>query len=274
MELTTLTFVLLSVHVACNLAVSQNDNSVELRLNEMERNFFSAIEYLKSELRDTKGKLQHVQSELSSAKSSLRDIHLELSDTRADLQTTRVGLQKTQSELQHYRNDQPLNSSEPNALAPEPQTRREINRLLSTRSRRVTSKQEKAFSAQATGHSVSLVTHQTVMFPHVVLNEGAVYDNLTGVFTCPEPGVYYFSVTIMAFRDDEVETELVVNGYQMMINYAGGYQRHDQTTNSVVVRLNTGDRVWVRILQNPAVNTDGAIRIYGYAWSTFSGFML
>lgn len=133
---------------------------------------------------------------------------------------------------------------------------------------------EKAFSAQMTDHAQSLVSHQTILFPHVVLNEGSAFDNQTGVFTCPEAGVYHFDVTIMAFSNEQVETELVINGNLFMRNFAGGYQRYNQGTNSVLARLSVGDRVWVRIMKSPSINTDGVTRVYGYAWSTFSGYMI
>ncbi|OWF39157.1 Protein HP-25-like 1 [Mizuhopecten yessoensis] len=314
MALTWLTC--LSLLVVCNLAFAQSEDSIEMRLRKMEREFSLSIESLKSELKDAKDKLQFLQSDLYSTKSSLRVVDLQLSATRTDLETTRIGLQKTQSELQMTRaelvatklklrstqfmteimsaeNDHGIVANEilyndtksrlviPPTFSgrktnpPEPQpTKRKTEQTTTKLNRRVSDESlEKAFSAQTSKHVESLVPHQTVIFPHIVLNEGAGYDNLTGVFTCSESGVYHFSVTIMAFRNDEVETELIVNGNVVMVNYAGGNQQHNQGTNSVVVRLDIGDRVWVRVEDNPVINTN-SIHIYGYAWSTFTGFMI
>ncbi|OWF34487.1 Complement C1q tumor necrosis factor-related protein 6 [Mizuhopecten yessoensis] len=105
------------------------------------------------------------------------------------------------------------------------------------------------------------------------MNEGSAYSNLTGVFTCPKAGMYYFSVTIMVWGHDEFETELVHNGVNIMLNYAAGESHVNQATNSVVIRLNEGDKVWVRILENPGIN-NGNIRIYGGGWTTFTGFRI
>ncbi|XP_069131944.1 uncharacterized protein [Argopecten irradians] len=302
MASTWLVFLLLLVKVAGTFSLSYNDESIEIRLRRMERDFSSSIQSLKSELKDTQDKLETIQMELDSTKAMVRVINSELLATQHDLKESRVELQATREELftktlELVKSPSLIRtgSGEDTSLLEKPgaghhdrednlpvlktvtSNRPRISKQLkwATRSRRVSNQHiEKAFSAQTSHHDVSLVTHQTVPFPHVILNEGSAYDNLTGVFTCPEPGVYHFSVTIMAFRDDQVETELVVNGNHAMLNYAGGTQRYNQGTNSVLVRLDVGDRVWVRILNSPDVQTDGDIRIYGGGWTTFTGFMI
>ncbi|XP_033741446.1 uncharacterized protein LOC117328158 [Pecten maximus] len=276
MALKWLVFLLLLIQVTRNLAVPDHEYSIEMRLRQMEKDFSLSIKTLKSELEDTKDKLKYMQGELDWTKSAMKAVNLELLATRTDLNETRIRLQEAVSELQHGRQDTSY-SYERTFLASEPQSiRRPVqSKRLATRSHRVSGIQlKKAFSAQTSQHDVSLVTHQTVLFQHVILNEGSVYDNLTGVFTCPESGVYHFSVTIMVFFNEQVETELVVNGNQVMVNYAAGNQRYNQGTNSVLVRLDFGDRVWVRIYNNPSIHTDGAIRIHGYGWSTFTGFLI
>ncbi|XP_033741445.1 uncharacterized protein LOC117328157 [Pecten maximus] len=264
------------------------------------------LRYAQAEIEWTKSTVKAVNLELLATRTDLKETRIGLQQTQSELQKTRAELFATKSEFdkthsttdqidgrfeseipgseeprtgQQGKQDTKTHFPERKMLKPEPQsTWRRITKQfkrLTTRSRRVSGEHlEKAFSAQASNHENSLVTHQTVLFPRVILNEGSVYDNLTGVFTCPQSGVYHFSVTIMAFRNDEVETELVVNGNQVMVNYAAGNQRHNQGTNTVLLRLDIGDRVWVRINKNPSINTDGAIRIYGQSWSTFTGFMI
>ncbi|OWF44640.1 complement C1q-like protein 4 [Mizuhopecten yessoensis] len=143
------------------------------------------------------------------------------------------------------------------------------------RDRRVVNKEEPviAFSTQLGPEKNNLGVHQTLIFEGNVMNEGSAYSNLTGVFTCPKAGMYYFSVTIMVRAHDEFETELVHNGRNIMVNYAAGESQFKQATNSVVIRLNEGDKVWVRILENLGIN-NGNIRIYGGGWTTFTGFRI
>ncbi|XP_033741444.1 uncharacterized protein LOC117328156 [Pecten maximus] len=264
------------------------------------------LRYAQAEIEWTKSTVKAVNLELLATRTDLKETRIGLQQTQTELQKTRAELFATKSEFvkthsmteknsaedgkdipgyeshrisEHGKQHTASNSPERLSLAPEPQsTWRRIAKQpnsLATRGRRVSDvNMKKAFSAQTSHHENSLVTHQTVLFPHVILNEGSAYDNLTGVFTCPEAGIYHFSVTIMVFRNDEIETELVVNGNQVMFNYAGGNQRHNQGTNAVLLHLDIGDRVWVRILENPVVNPDGAMRIHGYGWSTFTGFMI
>ncbi|XP_069108058.1 complement C1q-like protein 4 [Argopecten irradians] len=130
-----------------------------------------------------------------------------------------------------------------------------------------------SFSSQLGPPKNHLGVHQTLIFERNVMNEGSGYSNLTGVFTCPKAGMYYFSVTIMVDSGDQFETELVHNGRNIMVNYAAGETYDNQATNSVVMRLDVGDKVWVRILENAGVN-HGNIRIYGGGWTTFTGFRI
>lgn len=304
--------ILLLVQLAATRAAIENEDPIERRPRKMERDFSVSIQSLKSELKDTQNKLKTVQAELDSTKSTVSALNAELVATQTELMETRTGLQDTRTELfavkmelvkshslvdeserekdmskldklqKRYHDGKEEDASFPYernvSMASEPQkagTRMIKRPNWSTRGRRVSDQHShKAFSAQSTHQENALITHQTILFPRVILNEGSAYDNLTGVFTCPESGVYHFSVTIMSLRDDEVETELVVNGNQVMLNYAAGSLKHNQGTNSVVVRLDIGDKVWVRVNQNPVINTDGVISIYGQSWSTFTGFMI
>ncbi|XP_069107912.1 heavy metal-binding protein HIP-like [Argopecten irradians] len=298
------TLLLMFMKVAGTFAVSDNEDFFEMRLNKMEKDFFLSIQSLKSELIDTQDKLKNVQAELDSTKSIVMALGVELVGTQMVLKETRFDLRKTMTELiaiksiavdqihpskdsnegehdmepdtRHTNEDATSYSRNQTSYEPESLAARRIQpKRLSVQSRVVSAEHTwQAFSVQTSHHDESLITHQTVLFPRVILNEGSAYDNLTGVFTCPESGVYHFSVTIMTFFNGEVETELVVNGNQVMLNYAGGNLRYNQGTNSVLVRLDVGDRVWVRILNNPTINKDGAINIHGQSWSTFAGFLI
>ncbi|XP_033725748.1 uncharacterized protein LOC117315595 [Pecten maximus] len=335
-------FILLLLWV--NVTFTNGEDSLEMQLRKIERDFSMSIQSLKSELKDTQAKLQYVESELVSTKSTLKVVGLKLLVAETKLKDTGSELKKTQSELEMTRtelsaiksefhkarfmseifrdesekeapesgiptpcvNDRQDTGSEQHTFSdesgkiapvsgiqsrvipllsdgqtssPNLQTawgsKTKNYRRLSSRGRRVPDEHmEKAFSAQMADHAQSLSSHQTVLFPHSILNEGAAYDNLTGIFTCPEAGVYHFSVTIMAFSNEQVETELVVNANLLMRNYAGGNQRYNQGSNSVMVHLNVGDRVWVRIMRSPGINNEGSTRVYGSVWSTFSGFKL
>ncbi|OWF53199.1 heavy metal-binding protein HIP-like [Mizuhopecten yessoensis] len=192
-----------------------------------------------------------------SLESRLEKMEQQFIQMKSELQTTRDDLEATRSQLRDYQ-------------AKVEETRTEM--AVMGRSRRVMYGQKTAFSAQMRPSIDHLVIHQTIVFESVVLNEGGAYDNLTGVFTCPVEGVYYFSVSIMSWTDEDIETVLVVNGGRVVSNYAAGQQHFNVGSSSVVVRLKVGDKVWVHVV--PSLNNPPNIRMIGRGWTTYTGFMI
>ncbi|OWF53198.1 uncharacterized protein LOC110446666 [Mizuhopecten yessoensis] len=143
------------------------------------------------------------------------------------------------------------------------------------RSRRnADSQQVTAFHAELGIPAENLRSQQAIIFDSSTLNIGLGYKEDSGIFVCPEAGIYYFTVTIMVFPQEKVETEMVINGDQVLLAYSAGTTGFNQGTSSTVVRLEDGDLVWVRILDNPALNTGVNIRVMGGGWSTFTGYKI
>ena len=129
------------------------------------------------------------------------------------------------------------------------------------------------FLAYLASHQQNLGIHQTVEFKTVVTNIGSGYNPSSSVFHAPVGGLYYFSVTILSFAGENLETEIVHNGNGLVYTYSGSESMHGSGSASAVVHLNVNDDVWVRILDNRSVN-DGNIRIYTSRWSSFCGFRI
>ena len=53
-----------------------------------------------------------------------------------------------------------------------------------------------AFSAYLDHTLTNVGQHETIIFNQVVLNEAEAYDTNSGIFTCPQDGVYLFSFFI------------------------------------------------------------------------------
>ncbi|KAL4228032.1 Complement C1q tumor necrosis factor-related protein 6 [Mactra antiquata] len=124
-----------------------------------------------------------------------------------------------------------------------------------------------AFSASLTNHATSLSNFQTIIFDNVFTNDLRGYSGITGIFTAPMNGTYFFTATVMSHSGEYLETEICMNGKSLVSMYS--YDTHfEQGTNSVVLVLKTGDKVWVR-----HSNTQGS-KAFGYHWSAFSGFMI
>lgn len=128
------------------------------------------------------------------------------------------------------------------------------------------------FSAKISSHLNGLGSRHTIVFDSVISNYGNAYDNMTGYFKAPEPGVYAFFANIMSEAGDGneyIETEIVQNGNQIAEMYSGGSTYFDSTSNMAVVSLEEGDHVWVRV--HGGWSSNFAIHC---CFSTFSGFLL
>ncbi|KAL4228031.1 Elastin microfibril interfacer [Mactra antiquata] len=124
-----------------------------------------------------------------------------------------------------------------------------------------------AFSASLTNHATNLGNYQTIIFDNVFTNDLGGYNGLTGVFTAPSNGTYFFTSTVMSHSGQYLETNICLNGQTKVLMYSYDTS-FEQGANSVVLVLQAGDSVWVRHNANEGSNA------YGGHWSTFSGFMI
>ena len=114
---------------------------------------------------------------------------------------------------------------------------------------------------------MSIGNFQTIKFDNVFTNTNNVYSPMTGVFTAPTNGTYYFTSVIMSHPGQYIEAELALNGKSLVYMYAYD-SNYEQGVNSVILTLKTGDMVWVRHHGNEGSN------VHGGDWSTFAGFQI
>ncbi|XP_071147490.1 uncharacterized protein [Mytilus edulis] len=130
-----------------------------------------------------------------------------------------------------------------------------------------------AFSSTMDSHKENLGIGQTVLFEHVITNIGGGFDQNTGTFKAPITGVYHFDVIVMSHSGEDMETEIVKNGQTLVRLYSGNGDTWGVGMQAVVVQMNVGDDVWVRVYDYPLINS-GNVRVFGRLWSSFSGFLL
>uniref|UniRef100_A0A3B5LZE5 C1q domain-containing protein n=1 Tax=Xiphophorus couchianus TaxID=32473 RepID=A0A3B5LZE5_9TELE len=109
----------------------------------------------------------------------------------------------------------------------------------------------------------------TLVYKNVFTNIGNHYSPVTGYFTAPVRGVYYFRFTgQLAFNDDTIRLRLVKNEDPIVLSgdRVSEFDREDNVSNGAVLHLEINDVV--------------AIQLGGYVWddnyhrTTFSGFLL
>ena len=106
----------------------------------------------------------------------------------------------------------------------------------------------------------NLGDHQKVILDVVKLNLGPGYHSQHGLFIAPAPGLYIFSLSILAHShgSDYLDVGIVKNGVDLGSAFAHGDSSTvpwDQGSVTVLVQLVAGDEVWVdrRFLSGPAV---------------------
>ncbi|KAH3706452.1 hypothetical protein DPMN_065838 [Dreissena polymorpha] len=110
--------------------------------------------------------------------------------------------------------------------------------------------------------------NQNILFGNVLTNEGGGYHPNLGVFIAPQSGVYVFSSAIMTNINKEQYSAIAVNGNLVAQIYGHADNgRHDQGSQTVVLKLNAGDEVAV---QNRQSNGD----VWGSQFSSFSGCLV
>ncbi|KAH3741722.1 hypothetical protein DPMN_048447 [Dreissena polymorpha] len=117
----------------------------------------------------------------------------------------------------------------------------------------------------------NLTQGQPIIFETVSTNVGGAYHNNHGLFIAPVPGLNMFSASVLSDYDPHkhIETSLVVNGMTKARthSYSAEHMR-DQGSATMVVELNAGDEVWVK-LEYP--NDDS---LFGNSWTSFTGALI
>ncbi|XP_072223261.1 uncharacterized protein [Leuresthes tenuis] len=109
-----------------------------------------------------------------------------------------------------------------------------------------------------------------LIYRNVFTNTGNHYSPITGYFTAPVRGVYYFRFTAhIAFCKDGMRMRLVKNGQPMVFigdRPTQSTDTEDSGSNGVVLQLEAGDVV--------SIQFDGEVWDDQYHRTTFSGFLL
>nr|XP_011445004.2 complement C1q tumor necrosis factor-related protein 4-like [Crassostrea gigas] len=91
-------------------------------------------------------------------------------------------------------------------------------------------------------------SRSTVVFDKVSLNEGNAYDKISGKFTAPSNGIYFFTWTTLSNAGKTFGTDIVRNGEIIAKNFSDGRGRigFDMSTSHANIKMKKGDKVWIR----------------------------
>lgn len=91
------------------------------------------------------------------------------------------------------------------------------------------------------------VSKSPVVFSNVTLNIGGAYNSKTGKFVCNQPGLYFFTISVVRSNDDVYQYCCVyintVTEHSCVVTGDGNDNEYPSGTQSEIVRLNRGDEV-------------------------------
>ncbi|XP_028842123.1 complement C1q tumor necrosis factor-related protein 3-like [Denticeps clupeoides] len=126
-----------------------------------------------------------------------------------------------------------------------------------------------AFTVSLQGETLGpYTTPTTLIYKTVHTNIGSAYSPLTGIFTAPTKGLYYFSFTCFKRSPYISHASLVKNDADVVRVYDHTTSDPDSmATNSAAVQLEAGDVVFVRLVASTQIVGKSDL-------TTFSGFLV
>uniref|UniRef100_A0A3P9QIF6 Cerebellin 10 n=1 Tax=Poecilia reticulata TaxID=8081 RepID=A0A3P9QIF6_POERE len=126
------------------------------------------------------------------------------------------------------------------------------------------------FTGGAQGYIGPFNTETVLVFRHVATNTGNAYNPNTGIFSAPVRGVYHFEFYLHGHghASHPAAASLIKNGQLIFTAFEGQPSYSVNSSNGVILLLESGDVVFVRLWQNA--------RIYDTVnhHTTFSGHLL
>ena len=122
-----------------------------------------------------------------------------------------------------------------------------------------------AFHATLT-HELTLGPSQTVVFDHVITNNGNGYSSHSGLFTAPRDGTYYFTNSFLS-GSGSVHLQMMRNA-EVIGSGAGHPDNGSSGSMSATVNLKKGDAVKIRHWKGISTQVVHA------PFSMFTGFIL
>ncbi|KAH3805300.1 hypothetical protein DPMN_133598 [Dreissena polymorpha] len=122
---------------------------------------------------------------------------------------------------------------------------------------------------QHSGTTFTYATNEDVKFNTVLVNEGGVYDPVTGHFTASVAGVYMFTVQYCPISGQKAYFEIVHEDKPVQRSRQGDPSYYLCVTMQVFAKISIGDNVWVRCTSSSAVYQNDV-----YYWNSFSGLLI
>ncbi|CAG5125212.1 unnamed protein product, partial [Candidula unifasciata] len=115
----------------------------------------------------------------------------------------------------------------------------------------------------------TIAKDEIVKFPQVFANHGNGYDNSTGIFTATKPGLYYFTLSAVSQKQKAFGFKLYYNEAHTFKIYGVGSDPSVMGANSILLRLKSRDRVYVKTFFESHIFGDSE-----GTYAIFNGFLV
>ncbi|XP_052774313.1 uncharacterized protein LOC128212944 [Mya arenaria] len=268
---------LLFISLLITICVAAQARTIEMRLDLMEKQL---NEVLTREI--------NLQKANEAQRTALRDIEVVVENQRKmieELQYTVVrqnnhieGLQTTVRVQELRINELEGASREPNPeeneLGDNIHVKREsvVPRNLNTENsgifqRRSPPEMAIAFTAVKVAAQTGTGINQNILFENVILNQGNGFHSNHGVFIAPQSGIYLFTASLL-HQAQSIAMHAAIIHEGRIVTKIDGSNDWTQSSQTVVIQVNTGEEVWVSTIDYEHEN------IHGDSFSAFSGFLL
>ncbi|KAM3597674.1 uncharacterized protein V6R79_007884 [Siganus canaliculatus] len=132
--------------------------------------------------------------------------------------------------------------------------------------------QYSAFSVGRRKSLHSLESYQALVFDTVFVNLDEHFDMFQGKFLCRIPGVYFFNVNIHTWNFKETYLHIMQNEAEQAIVYAQPSDRSIMQSQSVMLQLELGHEVWIRLYKRERENAIYSDDVDVYI--TFNGYLI
>ncbi|XP_031616199.2 complement C1q-like protein 3 [Oreochromis aureus] len=183
-------------------------------------------------------KVNCMETKLKESETRLKDTEMSLKETITQLKNTESRLKDSETKLNHTANR--LKESENHIVELQHKERTKI-----------------IFSATLgrSGHIGPFNTDTILVYKGVITNIGNAYSPVTGVFTAPIAGVYYFTIFCHARGGRSQRLYLYKNNEVMVMtnDLSTADTETDNGGNAVFLQLQEGDKVYVLMEQETHV---------------------
>ena len=124
-----------------------------------------------------------------------------------------------------------------------------------------------AFSAHRTNNIDPQSQPEIIKFDQIDVNNGNGFNPSLGIFTATVGGTYFFSCHTRSSANT-ASAVIVKYGSDTVAAMLFGNAGFFMSSNSFMLQLTIGDRVWMELQTGYAINNDG------YRYTSFSGFLL